>query len=40
MAELVRMEAEKLAVRPADVVIIGKSVDPLSETGLLKNASL
>jgi len=37
--ELMSLEAEQLAVRSADVVIVGKTVDPVSEAGLLEGAS-
>src|SRR5271156_5925060 len=39
VTELMRLEAEQLAVRSAYVVIVSKTVDPVSEAGLLENPS-
>lgn len=39
VTELMRLEAEQLAVRSAYVVIVGKAIDPVSEAGLLENPS-
>ncbi len=39
VAELMRLEAEQLAVGVPDVVIVGKAIDPMSEAGLLDDAS-
>jgi len=39
VTELMRLEAEQLAIRSADVVIIGKAIDPMREASLLENPS-
>ncbi len=39
VTELMRLEAEQLAVCSAYVVIVGKAIDPVSEAGLLENPS-
>jgi hypothetical protein len=39
VTELMRLEAEQLAIRSAYVVIVGKAIDPMSEASLLENPS-